>query len=268
MTLPPVIPPPPAGGYGTAAAAGAVSYVIVDIGLQLLPPHYSSIRDAESNLAVGPYGWIMNLNFLGRAATTACTIMAIRRTGADTSLRRTGILLMGIGGASSAVLAFFPTDVIVDASGFIATTVAGSIHLGVAGTGFAAALAALVLLTGWIRGVRADDEGRKGSGEPGPRTMPHWVHPCALGATAVACAGMLVLGASIRFAPQFAGLTERICLAGILGWVFVVGAGTSRRRVSRIAGAGRVYSAFHHFRIRPQRRVDHRLGPRCSIRNQ
>ncbi len=97
--------------YSVAAMAGVATYVGVDAVLQRLPPHYSLIRDAESNLAVGPFGWIMNLNFIGRAATTLCLVRAVLGTGPASPLRTTGAALLGLGGACSGVLAFFPTDI-------------------------------------------------------------------------------------------------------------------------------------------------------------
>jgi hypothetical protein len=40
--------------FATAAMALVALYVLIDIVLQLLPPHYSVVSDAESDLAVGP----------------------------------------------------------------------------------------------------------------------------------------------------------------------------------------------------------------------
>ena len=43
-----------------------VLYIVLDAIAQALPPHYSPISQAESLLAVGPYGYIMTINFLNR----------------------------------------------------------------------------------------------------------------------------------------------------------------------------------------------------------
>ena len=40
-----------------------ILYVVLDVVAQVLPPHYSPISQAESLLAVGPYGYIMTVNF-------------------------------------------------------------------------------------------------------------------------------------------------------------------------------------------------------------
>ncbi|MBO1268687.1 DUF998 domain-containing protein [Arthrobacter cavernae] len=133
-----------------AAMGGVVVYVLVDVCLQLLPPHYSAIHEAESNLAVGTFGWVMNLNFLGRAATTLCMVAAIGRTDRPSSLRRIGMMLFTIAAACSATLAFFATDV-ATGIGSRGPTASGLVHLWVAGLGFLAALSAVIVLTVWLR---------------------------------------------------------------------------------------------------------------------
>ena len=191
-------------GFATLAMVGVIVYVLVDVVLQVLPPHYSVISDAESNLAVGPYGWIMNVNFLGRAITTLCAMAAIMRAGPVSSLRRTGVFLMFVGGLCSAVLAFFPAD--VDPGSTAVATAVGTVHLYVAGIGFLAALAGILVLTHWIRVA--------------PELTK--VFGAALALAAVAALGLAFLGATTIIWPGLLGLAERICLAGVLGWVMVV----------------------------------------------
>lgn len=195
--------------WATAAMIGVVVYVVVDVVLQGLPPHYSPIVDAESNLAVGPYGWIMNLNFIGRMLTTVCIVAAIVQVRPASALRRVGVALLLLGGLCSGVLAFFPTDVGMPGEiGVVATTVAGIVHLAVAVTGFVAALLSCLVLTVW---VQRSPELRAG-------------YRPALIFAIIGGAGLLALGMAILVAPQFIGLAERICLLGILGWVFSVAA--------------------------------------------
>lgn len=195
---------------------GVIVYVLVDVVLQFLPPHYSAISDAESNLAVGPYGWIMNLNFLGRAVLTLCAAVAIGLSGPPSSLRRAGLALMIVAGACSAALAFLPTDIHPPGEfGLQTSTPTGALHLGVASLGFFAALGAFALLTGWLRGS----------------ALLRNVYPAALALTAVAAAGLLCVALADAFAPNLVGLAERVCLAGILGWAFVVCGAIRRIRV-------------------------------------
>lgn len=190
--------------FATWAMAGVALYILVDVVLQLLPPHYSVISDAESNLAVGPFGWIMNVNFCGRALTTLCAIAAINRVGPASALRGVGVALMFVGGLCSAVLAFFPADVEAGSTG--SATVLGTVHLYVAAVGFLAALAGILVLTGWIRL------------EPSLAK----VFPAALACAVVAALGLASLGMTTLSWPFLLGLAERICLVGILGWVMVV----------------------------------------------
>ena len=198
----------------TAAMAGVALYAAVDVVLQCLPPRYSAISDSESSLAVGPFGWIMNLNFLGRAATTGCALVAIARTGPPSPLRSVGLALTAMGGASSAALAFFPTDVAGAGAGLVATTPVGKIHLAIASAGFVAALAGFGTLTAWTRRT------------PGLRR----VAPAAEVAVGTASGGLVSVVLAIAFAPRVVGLAERVCLAGILGWVWVVCGGIRQLR--------------------------------------
>jgi hypothetical membrane protein len=185
---------------------GVVLYVIVDVLLQILPPRYSAVSQAESDLAVGPFGWIMAINFFGRGVTSAAAIGAVLLTGPRTRLRSWGVILFAVAGVCSALIAFFPTDVSAPGERQRGETAHGLVHLAGASTGFVFALAAFWVLTHWIR--RQDALG----GINLPATI----------AVMVASAGMLFLAVTLVWTPGLFGLAERICLAGILAWVFVV----------------------------------------------
>jgi len=106
-------------------------YVSLDVISQLLPPHYSSISQAESDLAVGKYGLIMSINFLNRGILSLLFIFAFLRTldwlGVTRQQFRAGTYLLGAWAVGAILLAIFPTDV-------PATPVSwhGAIHLAVA----------------------------------------------------------------------------------------------------------------------------------------
>ena len=114
-----------------AVILGIVLYVILDVVAQLLPPHYSPISQAESDLAVGKYGFIMAINFLNRGVLSLLFIYAFLRTldyyGVARTQFRTGTYLLGTWAVGAFLLAIFPTDV-------PATPVSwhGAIHLVVA----------------------------------------------------------------------------------------------------------------------------------------
>lgn len=191
---------------------GVLIYVAVDVVLQLLPPYYDPIHDAESNLAVGPFGWIMNLNFLGRALTTVCAVGALRLFGQPSAVRSAGLILLGAGGVASALLAFLATDVeVVAGSSLESYTLTGTLHLLVAGAGFIAAFLAVIVLTLWLRRTRVMGN-----------TLPAEVF------AAITAVGAVWLAVTSTGAPETLGLAERVCLLGILGWTFVVCAGIRR----------------------------------------
>jgi len=196
---------------------GAVLYIVVDIVLQLLPPHYSVVSEAESNLAVGSFGWIMNLNFVARGVVTGCAVWALARFGPRSRLRQFGLGLMLLAGVCSAALAFLPTDIPpADTPGLAPTTALGTAHLVVAATGFVTALVAFVLLTVWLR--------------HNERLRP--AYPAAAFCVALAALGLLSLGLASAVAPGVLGLAERLALAGVLGWVIAVAALIRRPRLA------------------------------------
>jgi hypothetical protein len=192
--------------FCTIAMALIVLYVVVDVVLQLLPPHYSLLSDAESDLAVGPFGWAMQVNFAARAVMSGCLVAAVLLTGLPSRRRTAGAVLLGIAGSCSAALVFFATDVNrAGEFGMQPRTAVGTVHVVFATTGFITVLAALVLLTVWLGEVCRS-------------------HRTATAFLVLACAGLLFLAASLVFAPRVVGLAERSCLAGILGWAFAVAA--------------------------------------------
>jgi hypothetical protein len=117
-------------------------------------------------------------------------------------VRRAGSALLAVAGLCSAALVFFPTDVNRPGEiGMTPRTSIGFVHVLFATSGFLAVLAAMALLSWWI-------------GRPRAVTMFF----------GVALAGLVLLGLSLVVLPQVVGLTERICLLGILGWAFVFSA--------------------------------------------
>ncbi len=92
-----------------------VLYVVLDAIAQLLPPHYSPIRQAESDLAVGPYGAIMTANFVVRGLLTLIFLAAFARTVAAEGISwreyRSAYVAFLVWGIGAFLLAAFPTDV-------------------------------------------------------------------------------------------------------------------------------------------------------------
>jgi hypothetical protein len=98
-----------------AVILGIVLYAVLDIVAQLLPPVYNPISQAESDLAVGKFGFIMTINFLNRGVLSLLFILAFLRTldltGVARSRFRTGTYLLGAWAVGAILLAIFPTDV-------------------------------------------------------------------------------------------------------------------------------------------------------------
>ncbi len=139
-SAPGALPPSARRALQLTVALVAV-YVVLDIVAQLLPPHYSAISQAESDLAVGPFGYVMTVNFVVRGLLSLSFLVGL--TAATTLGRRSpvGIALVGVWALGAFVLAAFPTDL------GTATTVHGTIHLATAALAFFTASVGEVLLS-------------------------------------------------------------------------------------------------------------------------
>jgi hypothetical protein len=203
--------PPIASRVRRAFAAAAMMlvalYVLIDVVLQLLPPHYSVVSDAESDLAVGPFGGAMRFNFAARAVMSGCLVVAVALTAPPTRRRLVGSALLALAGLCSAVLVLLPTDVNrVGEFGMTPRTTIGLAHVVFATAGFVAVLFAMGALTWWAGGATGQ----------GVFVLAVFF--------LVALAGLALLGLSLAVLPSVVGLAERICLGGILGWAFTLGA--------------------------------------------
>lgn len=94
---------------------GIVLCVALDALAQSLPPHYSPLSEAESDLVVGPFGFIMTINFVNRGLLSLLFLYAFRSTMKhrvmEESRMRAGSYLLGMWSVGTLLLAFFPTDV-------------------------------------------------------------------------------------------------------------------------------------------------------------
>ena len=89
-----------------------ILYVVLDAIAQVLPPHYSPLSQAESLLAVGPYGYIMTVNFLIRGVFSLLFVYALVQIltifGENWRSYRLGLYAIGIWGIGALLLAGFP----------------------------------------------------------------------------------------------------------------------------------------------------------------
>lgn len=208
--LPPAAEPPAEARRAFRLVAFlVVLYAVLDVVAQLLPPHYNPISQAESDLAVGPYGVVMTLNFVNRGVLSLVFLVALARTLSATGRRwsehRLGFVLLGVWGLGALLLAAFPTDV-------PATPVSwhGEIHLVVALIAFlAGAFGVLTLANGFER-------------TPVLARARGFAVPLAVLAV-VTC--LLELGLPFvapHLAGRIGGLTERIFLGSVLLWILTV----------------------------------------------
>ena len=115
-------------------------YVILDIVAQLLPPHYNAITQAESDLAVGPYGYVMSANFVVRGLLSTTFLVGLTGATRIGSRTRAGLGLIGIWAIGAFLLAIFPTDI-----GPTESTLHGQLHLLIALIAFVAAAVGVAL---------------------------------------------------------------------------------------------------------------------------
>ena len=189
-----------------ATIAGISLYVVLDAVAQSLPPHYSPVRQAESDLAVGPYGYIMAVNFVNRGVFSLLFLLGLMKRLPSRSDFRTGFGLFGIWAVGALILAVAPTDVNTPA------TLHGAVHLAVATLAFlGAALGALSISRAFGR-------------DPALKELARYAVPLA----ALAALFLFVLyGGPVVFphaAERVGGLVERVFIGLVLAWMLAVSA--------------------------------------------
>lgn len=129
-----------------------VLFFVINIILQLLPPHYSLVSQAVSDLAVGPFGWIMGLGLFISGLSILTFVAGAWTAVTPNNLSKTGLLLLAMWGIASLVLGFFPPD-IIDAHGYpgtqmafaLSNTMHGKIHLVIASISFLSMVPGLLI---------------------------------------------------------------------------------------------------------------------------
>lgn len=201
--------PPEARRWFSVAAALVVLYLVLDVTAQLLPPHYSPITQAESDLAVGPYGGVMTVNFVIRGLLTLAFLnglrLAITAEGGAWSRYRRGLAAFLVWGVGAFLLAIFPTDVPA-----IPVSWHGTIHGVVAIPVFIGG----ALGTYWVAT-------RFGT-SPTFRSAEGWATGLAWLTIVLLVIELLGGLADRRLAGEVGGLLERLFLGSVLLWLFLV----------------------------------------------
>jgi len=197
--------------YFGAAVVGIALYVVLDVIAQSLPPHYSPLSQPESDLAVGPYGYVMAVNFVNRGLFSLLFLYGLKQglpTGAGS---RTGFVLFGMWAAGALILAAAPTDVGTP------PTFHGVVHLAVATLAFLGAAAGTLSLSRTLeRDPTLRDVGRRA------RTI-----------ALLAIASFFALYGGPVILPHAAagvgGLVERVFIGLVLVWMLAVSVMMLRR---------------------------------------
>ena len=185
--------------YFIATILGIVLYIILDIIAQLLPPHYSVISQAESLLAVGPYGYIMDVNFVVRGLLSLSFIIGfIITVNSKKSQYRIGLILLGIWSIGAFILAFNPADATPPA------TIHGTIHQ----------ITALITFFGGGFGILALSLRMRTENKF--KEITKYTLPLSI---------LSVISPVVLFSHlllSYFGLIERIFLASILLWMLII----------------------------------------------
>ena len=209
-------PAPPTGALRSvrwafwATIVGLAIYIVLDIVAQLLPPHYSAIRQAESDLGVGPYGWVMDLNFVVRGLLSLAVVFGLYRAWpASAPAPKASLALIGAWGLGAFVLAVSPADVTGPA------TVHGTVHN-------ATAILVFLFVAAGELGVSfaMRDELPWGA-------VRRYARPLAV-LTAVTLVVFFVGTGIPRVEQHVFGLLERIFLGSALLWMLAVSIGLLR----------------------------------------
>jgi len=189
-----------------ATIAGIALYVVLDAIAQSLPPHYSPISQPESDLAVGPFGYIMAVNFVNRGLVSLLFLYGVMKSLPTRGEFRTGLALFGMWAVGALILAVSPTDVSGPA------TAHGVVHLLVATLAFLGAALGTVLLS---RGFGRD---------PALKGVGRYARPLAV--LALVFFFVLYGGPAVfpHAAASIGGLVERLFIGLVLVWMLAVSA--------------------------------------------
>jgi hypothetical membrane protein len=185
---------------GWLTVAGVAVYVAIDVLLRFLRPGYSLLYNAESDYGRGSWFWVMDLNFLLRAALSVAVVLALRRSASLDDRGRGGLVLLAIWAACSGLLAFFADDPRGQA-----VTGSGIVHLALAFVAFPCVTVGTILVSSNLW------------------SEPAW-RPIGIVLLVVSIAGaaaLLLQGTAFGHADAPGGLYERIFLGIELAWIAI-----------------------------------------------
>lgn len=162
------------------------------------------MSQAESDLGVGTYGWVMNLNFVVRGVLSLAFVGALVQVWPKVEKRpNVGLALIALWGVGAFVLSFNTTDVSGPA------TIHGAIHNATAALAFLF-VAVGALLVSFSMSLRS----------PWDSVRPYAQILAIL--TAIALVALTVGGGIPRVESHYFGLLERVFLGFVLLWMLVI----------------------------------------------
>jgi hypothetical protein len=192
-----------------AVMVGILLSVLLEVIVQLLPPHYNPLSQSESDLAVGPYGFLMALNFVLRGVLSLMFIVAFLRAIPKEGQSRSGLILLGVAAIGKILLAFAATDLTARPE-----TIHGTIHAIAALASFFCGSLGILLLSRSLRHV--------------PHVRPSQRFLVGLASVTLAWSVIVILTIVVSSRIGVWGLLERILTALSLLWVFLVSLGLWR----------------------------------------
>lgn len=178
---------------------GIVGYVAIDVALVFLRPEFSVLHNAESDYGSrGHYAWLMDVNFLLRAALSLAAVRALWPAVGASGRIRVSLILLVVWALLSGALAFFPDDPVGTK-----THGAGAVH------GVLAAIAFFAILIGAL--AFSFDV----------RRLPSWrtVSGALVAISVIALIALLLLGHAHFGLHTLGGLYEKIFIALELSWL-------------------------------------------------
>lgn len=183
-----------------------ILFVLLEVVVQLLPPHYSLLSQSESDLAVGPYGFLMAFGFAIGGVLLLLFLVGFVHVISKDAQSRSGLILLGIAAICKLILAFASTDLTARPH-----TLHGTIHALAAVVSFFCGALGILLLACTLRHDK-------------------YVRPYSrilIGLASVTLIWTVVVIATLAVAAQIGiwGLLERIATGLYLSWVFIVSFG-------------------------------------------
>jgi hypothetical protein len=185
---------------------GIMLAVLLEVIVQLLPPHYNPLSQSESDLAVGPYGFLMAINFVIRGLLILIFLVAFMRVIPQEGQSRSGLILLGVSAIGKLIIAFVPTDLTSPPQ-----TIHGTIHALVALVSFFCGALGILLLARSLRHV------------PNVRPSPRFL----VGLASVTLVWSVIVIVTVIVSTQIGvwGLLERILDGLFYLWILIVSIG-------------------------------------------